>query len=38
MEFTKDEIEFLEEISRLTFQDEFNSWIESFENSLNEKR
>ena len=31
MKLTKDEIEFLEEISRENFQREFEQWIESME-------
>ena len=31
MKLTKDEIEFLEEISRENFQREFEQWVESME-------
>ncbi len=31
MSFTKDELEFLEEISRENFQREFDEWVESME-------
>lgn len=31
MEFTKDQIEFMEEVSRENFQREFEQWVESME-------
>ena len=31
MKFTKDQIEFMEEISRENFQREFEQWVESME-------
>lgn len=34
MKLTKDEIEFLEEISRENFQKDFEQWVESMEFSL----
>ncbi len=33
MNFTKDELEFLEEMSRENFQKDFEQWIESMENA-----
>lgn len=36
MKLTKDEIEFLEEISRENFQRDFEQWVESMEFSLGE--